>query len=1006
MTISNVSEHQFEDDIETGLIDSGWTSFKFQDYGYNANEAIATARLFAFNRRAYPKQWKKFLRVSGDSSENEFIRTFHQSVEDNGLLEVLRNGWKADGARFRVFELSPASALNQETHDRYAMNEFAVVRQFAYSPRNHNTLDAVLAVNGVPLVSLELKNKATGQSVDNAVIQYQTRRDPKERIFHFNQGILAYFALDADEVKMTTRLDGKDTHFLPFNQGSNGPGNDGGAGNPVNPDGYRTAYLWEDVLSVSTLTEIIQRYMKLEMKASDGVTPDKLIFPRYHQLDVVRKLVTDAKANGSGKNYLIQHSAGSGKSNSIAWLAYQLASTFNADNEPLFKSVIIINDRTVLDRQMQRTIESFDHKSGFVESIGDGKHAEDLKKAIESGTKIIITTLQKFPVIFDQVKTDPGSRFAIIADEAHSSQTGTAAKKLKVALMNEEDRLAEYAEIEGEEEAAELDAVDILADGLQPNMSFFAFTATPKQRTLEMFGTKTSTGEYRPFHTYSMKQAIEEEFILDVLQNYVTYKEAYRFASQAVNADAKAASSDAMKAIYRAKDLHEYVISQKVDIMVKYFLNVTKKKIHGKGKAMLVTSSRLAAVRYQQAFKQYLKVNNIDDIDVLVAFSGEVEDKNVTYTEPKMNLRPDGTRIAENQLKDEFNGSQYNFLIVAEKYQTGFDQPLLQTMFVDKKLHGVKAVQTLSRLNRTTAGKTDTFVLDFVNDRDDILKSFQPYYETTTLESGIDYQTIYTLQAKIAQYRLYNKSDVETLYELVHKGGKQNPGDLGRLYGLLKTALDGYNLLSEDVQDEIRVTLRKFNKVYDYVTQLIALQDLDLYKENLFIKYLLKNLPRPGQVHNDVSDQFSLEFYKLSKDVDGSIPLSNDGEVKLAPINGADAKPSEAPEDVLISELIERINSLYGEGLSDTDRVPREFVTHMLQMADNNEGLKDAAKSNTAEVFTGFSKDFFDEEALKVYEDSKDRLGKYNSLFSDEKLYKEVIGLISQTFYMKARQGA
>lgn len=1004
MAIVNVSERQFEDDVEQGLIDAGWKSVSFQNYEFDAQESISVKRLIDFNKENYSQQWKKLERIASDNAETVFLKAFHEHVHDRGMLDVLRNGWSALGAKFRVFELPPTNNLNQDTRLRYEANEFAVVRQFAYSPANHNTLDVVLAVNGVPLVALELKNKATGQTVTNAVVQYQNDRDPKEKLFKFNEGILAYFAVDSDEVRMTTKLAGKSTYFLPFNQGSNGPGNDGTAGNPSNPTGYSTEYLWKDVLSVQTLIEIVQRYMKLDMKASDGVTWDKLIFPRYHQLDVVRKIVSDVKHKGTGRNYLIQHSAGSGKSNSIAWLAYQLASAFNEDDEPLYKSVIIINDRTVLDRQMQRTIESFDHKKGFVESIGDNKHSEDLKNAIEGGTKIIITTLQKFPVIFNQVKTEAGSRFAVIADEAHSSQTGTAAKKLKVALMDEEARLAEYAEIEGEEEAAEIEATDILADGVQPNMSFFAFTATPKQKTLEMFGEKQVDGSFKPFHTYSMKQAIAEGFILDVLQNYVTYKEAYRFAEQAVDEDAYANPSDAMKAIYRAKDLHEYVISQKVDIMLDYFREVTKHKIGGKGKAMLVTSSRLAAVRYQQAFKQYIADHGIDDMDVLVAFSGEVEDEGLTYTEPQMNLRPDGTRIAENQLKDEFNGDHYNVLIVAEKYQTGFDQPLLHTMFVDKKLKGVKAVQTLSRLNRTAPGKTDTFVLDFVNDREDILNSFQPYYETTTLESGLDPQTIYTLQAKIEQYRLYNKADVEYLYELIHKGDSQKTDDLGRLYSALRQAVEAYNDLGEEIQDEVRVTLRKFNKTYEYVTQLMAIQDLELYKENLFVKYLLKSLPKPGQTHVDVTDQFQLAFYKLTEEEEGSIILDENGDGQLDPENGADARPAEAPEDILISDLIKSINDLYGENLKDSDRVPREFIKRMMDAAEEDETLKAAAKDNSVETFSSFSKQFFDKEAVEAYKDAQGDVDRYGELFSDKDLYEEVMRRISRTFYKKVRQ--
>ena len=588
-------------------------------------------------------------------------------------------------------------------------------------------------MNGIPVVSMELKCQFTGQDTSNAIQQYKFDRASKDTIFAFKERVLVHFAVDLANVYMTTRLEGDKTYFLPFSQGSNGAGRVGGKGNPTNQDGYDTAYLWENVLCKDRLLEIIQKYLHLETKRDSKtgeILSERMIFPRYHQLDVVTKLLTDVKENGAGRNYLIQHSAGSGKSNSIAWLAHRLSGLHDNNDEKIFQSVVIVTDRRVLDSQLQNTVYQFDHVEGVVVKID--KNAKQLKEAIENDAGIIITTLQKFPVIYKAVNAT-NKRFAIIVDEAHSSQTGDAAKKLKRALADTEEILKEYAEMEAQEEATRKDDEDrmldeLAAQGHQDNLSFFAFTATPKGKTLNMFGWKDEEGVYHPFHIYSMRQAIEEHFILDVLRNYMTYNMYYKII-KSIPDDPELDTTAGVKAIQKYETLHPHNISQKTAIMLEHFRNVTMHKLNGKAKAMVVTASRLHAVRYVQEFKRQIEEKGYADLDVLVAFSGEVVDDGESYTEEKINKTKDGETIKEKALPAAFHTDDFGMLIVSEKYQTGFDEPLLHTMFVDKPLSGVKAVQTLSRLNRTAKGKQDTFVLDFVNSAEDIKKSFEPFYE-------------------------------------------------------------------------------------------------------------------------------------------------------------------------------------------------------------------------------------------------------------------------------------
>ena len=924
--IEQTTEKRFEEDIETFFLSPAGGYTKGTDT-YDSKLGLYVSTLIDFVQRTQPKEWARFENANQVDPVRKFCLAFSSACDVEGILSVLRHGFKHRGIRFRVCYFKPESALNQTAATLWAHNKIECYRQWYYSTDSKKSVDMVLVLNGIPVFAFELKNQYTGQTVDNAKQQWMYDRDPREICFQFNRRILAFFCVDHTEVWMTTKLAGKNTYFLPFNQGSNGAGNDGGKGNPANPDGYPTAYLWENIFQKDSMMDIIQKFLNLQ----EGKT---LVFPRYHQLDVVRKLLADVKKNGLGRNYLIQHSAGSGKSNSIAWTAYRLASLFNADNKPVFSSVIVVTDRTVLDAQLQETISGFDHTLGAVETIGEDKNSKDLRNAINNGVRIIVTTLQKFPVIYQEVDEVAGRNFAVIVDEAHSSQTGNSALKLKAALANTEDALWEYAEIEGKNEE-ELDPDDklmkeMLVHGKHKNLSFFAFTATPKDKTLELFGTEYEDGSFHPFHIHSMRQAIEEGFILNVIQNYMTYDTCFKIAKTTEdNPDVPA--SRAAKVIRRYQELHPYNISQKSQIIVETFRETTRHKIGGRAKMMVVTSSRLAAVRYFHEVKRYIEEQKYNDVQILIAFSGAVQDGDTEYTEPKLNVRADGSHIAETQTKAEFHDN-FNVLIVAEKYQTGFDEPLLHTMIVDKKLKGVKAVQTLSRLNRTCAGKNDTFILDFVNKKEDILEAFQPFYQETTLSQEVNADLIYQTQKELRGFAIYSDTDVEAFAKEYFNTGKQDARAMGRMTSILKPVADRYNKKSTEERYQFRRQVRNLIKWYGYISQILRMFDKDLHKEYVFCSYLLNLLPSEAVSMIDLEGKLKLEYYKLQKTFEGSIELQETkGVYEPAKHKGAMGGDSKEPLD----EIIEKINEKFKGAFTDGDRVLLNAL-HTKLMADKN----------------------------------------------------------------------
>ena len=986
----DTTEKRFEMDIADFLLSPAG--------GYTGNHDVYDPRfglfpdtLCRFVQKTQPKEWARFVMQNQTEPERKFCLAFNNACDAEGLLSVLRHGFKHRGVSFRVCYFRPESGLNQTAANLYAKNEITCNRQWFYSADNHNSVDMVLAVNGIPVFAFELKNQYTGQTVENAKRQWMYDRDPREICFQFNKRVLGFFCVDQLEVWMTTKLAGKDTFFLPFNQGSNGAGNDGGKGNPANPDGYPTAYLWEQVFRKDSMMDILQKFIHLKNGKA-------LIFPRYHQLDVVRKLLADVRANGAGHNYLIQHSAGSGKSNSIAWTAYRLASLHDDENRPVFSSVIVVTDRTVLDAQLQETISGFDHTLGAVETIGEDKSSKDLRDAINEGRRIIVTTLQKFPVIYQEVDKAAGRNYAVIVDEAHSSQTGSSALKLKAALADTEEALREYAELEGKAEE-ELDLnnkllQEMLVQGKHQNLSFFAFTATPKAQTLEIFGTEWEDGSFHPFHVYSMRQAIEEGFILDVLQNYMTYATCFKIAKNTPE-NPELPESRATKIIRRYEKLHPYNISQKAQIIVETFRETTRHKIGGRGKMMVVTDSRLAAVRYFHAVKQYIAEQGYFTMDVLVAFSGSVKDGDEEYTEAGLNVRRDGSHISETQTKAEFHGDNFNILIVAEKYQTGFDEPLLHTMIVDKKLKGVKAVQTLSRLNRTCPGKVDTFVLDFANKQEDILEAFQPFYQETSLEQEVNADLIYQTQKELRGYAIYSDNDIDAFINVWKQLDKKD--GMGRMTSTLMPVAERYNLKNTEERYQFRRLVRSFLRWYSYVTQVVRMFDEETQKEYLFLGYLLGLLPADPVDPIDLDGKLRLEYYKLQKTFEGAIQLQKlDGQYVPAKERGGAAQYPRSTLD----EILEKINEKYKGNFTDADRVVIQTL-HDKLITDQK--LKDSARTTDPRIFTeSIFPNAFGNVAMESYMESQES---YSSLFEDQAKYNAVMSALAGMVYREMRSG-
>lgn len=957
--MSITTEHTFESALVQSLIEKG---------GYTLGDASTYSKelgffrdeIIRFLKASQPSRWAKIESVHGADVENRVLQRLYKEMDLRGSLDVLRNGFTDYGVRFQMAYFQPASGLNPDAVALYNLNSLKVYRQIYYSKDNKNSVDVLLSLNGVPVATLELKNQFTGQNVNNALKQYSTTRDNREILFAFKKRSLVHFAVDQDEVFMTTRLDGSKTYWLPFNKGYNK-----GKGNPPNKDGYRTAYFWEDILAKDSWLEIIQRFVHLQTEEiiSEGriYRKERLIFPRYHQLDSVREISKKVLEVGVGKNYLIQHSAGSGKSNSIAWLAYRLSSLHNQNDERMFDSVIVVTDRRVLDNQLQNTIYQFEHKTGVVQKID--KDSNQLASALGYGTNIIITTLQKFPYVVDKVGELPERRYAVIIDEAHSSQGGEASKKLKEVLTAKTLEDAANEEIDddysGDDFIREQIEASAQSRGQQPNISFFAFTATPKYKTLQVFGDKDEEGKPKPFHLYSMRQAIEEGFILDVLQNYISY-ELYFNLTKAIEDDPKFNKSKAAKAIGKYVSLHPHNLAQKTEVIIEHFREIVAKKIGGKAKAMLVCGSRLHAKRYFEEFKKYIQEKGYEnEIKVLVAFSGKVKDDNY----PDGVSEPELTGYGERELPEIFDTEEYKILIVADKYQTGFDQPLLHTMYVDKKLSGVKAVQTLSRLNRTCPGKEDTFVLDFVNDRQTILNSFQPYYEITSVTEDPDINHLFDLKQRLDQFQVYWESEINAFAQVYfNPATKMNSAkDQKYLYAFTDNAVDRFKGLDEEYQDEFKKGLRTWTNLYAFLSQIMPFTDVDSEKFYAYAKLLQTRLPKRDLSEViQLDDEIALEYYRLQKIKEGAIELTKNEDGGLSGITEAGLK-RQKEEEALLSEIIGLLNDRFGTEFEEADKL---FFDQIEAELLEDETLKLQAKANKLDTFKYAFDDKFIEKLI------------------------------------------
>ena len=932
----NTTERTFEQEIEWWLIEGAVKNNRYKKGNpadFDRTLALDKGAVLAFVKDTQPDIWHGLCKRHGSETvaEAEFFKRLNSELNARGMIDVLRHGLVDLGISVRLAFFKPGSGMNQSLSALYNKNVLQITRQVKYCLQNENSIDTVIFLNGLPIITIELKNPLTGQTYKDAIVQYETDRNPRELLLAFKKRAIVHFAVDTEQIWMSTRLRKLDTTFLPFNKGSE----DGGSGNPVAAGGdYRTAYLWKEVLQRDSILDILHRFVQV---SQDDKGKEKLIFPRYHQLDVVRKLVADVYAEGSGKNYLIQHSAGSGKSNSIAWLAHHLANLHDASDEVVFHSIIVITDRRVLDKQLQRNIYNMEHKPGVVVLVD--KNSKQLTTALNNGDKIIVCTLQKFPFVDIQKVSTTGKRFAIIVDEAHSSQTGDASKRMKeiladISLQGDEaieKKLHEFAVEEAKAEAEEKDIDEVIADemaahGQQPNLSFFAFTATPKQKTLEIFGQKTVDGKPEPFHLYSMRQAIEENFIFNVLENYTTYETYFQIGKKIAD-DPVYGKNLANKALGKYMSLHPHNLAQKAEVIIEHFRSQVQHRIGGQAKAMLVTGSRLHAVRYFFEFQRYIKKMHYD-LGILVAFSGTVKDKVSgeikEYTESNLNKYPDRENV------ENLDTAEYQILIVAEKYQTGFDQPLLHTMYVDKTLTGIKAVQTLSRINRTCPGKTETFILDFVNSREDIEKSFQDYFQTTGIAETTDPNVIYDIKNVLDSFMLYSDSEIDAFAKVFFKESKtQGNLDLAKLNGSIDPAVDRYNAMTE-VQDrsDFKNALTKFIRLYAFLTHIIHLGDENLHKFHAYAKCLLRKLPRDeAERIPDIGNDVMLQYYRVQKISEGPIVLVNeDGLLKQR--TSSSGLPLEDEKEAL-SAIIQNLNERLGTNFTEMDKVLEQFVQDM-----------------------------------------------------------------------------
>lgn len=927
---TNISEKGFETVFADHLVnDQGYI---FKDYNgvnrgdYDLTECVDTVALFDFLAQTQPDELAKLKQNYGVDYQKRFLARLQKEINQQGLLAVLRKGIKDLDCSFKLVYFLPNSGLNLQSQQLWALNSFIVTRQLYYSLQNNNSLDMVILVNGLPIITFELKNLLTGQTVKDSIWQYKNDRSSKEKLFQFER-CFVHFAMDTEQVFMTTKLADKATRFLPFNKGYNH-----GAGNPPVADGMRTSYMWEDVLTKSSLSRILENFIQLEVTEKDGKKNRNLLFPRYHQLDVVRKLLQESKVRGAGQKYLVQHSAGSGKSNSISWLAHQLAGLYGMDGVTnVFDSIIILTDRRVLDKQLGDTIKSFEQTKDLIVRVESGRQ---LKESLEQGKRIIVSTIQKFPVIVDTIGELAGNKFAIIIDEAHSSTGGETMATVNQTIQADQP--------EGEEFTDE----DVILETLQsrrmlPNVSYFAFTATPKNKTLELFGRPDEEGHPQPFHSYSMKQAIEEGFILDVLTNYTTFKSYYALQATA-DREKEFVVREANRQLKYFVENHSYPIEHKAKVMLEHFYSQVYLKglVGGKAKAMLVTNSRKSAIKYHFTFKKLIKERGYS-LGIITAFSGDVDLDGNKWNEGNLN------NFKSADIPSKFEESNYHILICANKFQTGFDQPLLQTMYVDKKLGGVTAVQTLSRLNRSCKDKEVVFVLDFFNSDEDIKLAFEPYYRTTILSQCSDPNKLHDLKSILDSFGVYTDYQVKDFAVRILKGEP-----VETLHGLLDSVVEKIKLLPKEDIDKFKDAAKSYIRFYGFISQIINFDVAAFEELYQFLKQLSKKLINLGTkeeiLSQSVLDSVDFDSYRNEKKV-SQVRIHLSGEESLSPVPTTNpSNKIEDPKD-LLENIVSEFNNRFGTDFKDEDKVKQiidSLSDEIVNSQDMTKTMQDADRSN------------------------------------------------------------
>lgn len=953
-----LSEYRFEEWIEKSLNNQGYTSRLYTEY--DKDLCLIIEDVIGFIKDTQKEEYEKLYSQFDTLTDSRICKTINDTIGKRGIVETLRKGISTWGCSFDLVYFEPRSGMNQDHIELFQKNRFVVVRQLYYSNKNKNSIDMVLFLNGVPIITMELKNQLTGQNLKNSEYQYRHDRDPKEPLLNF-QRCFVHFCIDNDVVSMTTNLNGNKTRFLPYNKGIS---------NPIVQGDYRTEYLWNEVLTPNSILDIIQNFLVVVEEndkdwddVSKKVIEKKfkvLIFPRFHQLEVIRNLQKTIKEEGVGHNYLIQHTTGSGKSYSIGWLSHTLTSLYRNrdDKKRLFDTIIVITDRKVLDRQLQKTLKDLQQTDGVVNPVD--LNSKQLQEYLEKGKDIIITTIQKFPVISETISKLKGHTFGIVVDEVHSSQSGESSKHLKKSLSVNEDEEEDF-------NYEDLIREEIESRGKQDHISFFGFTGTPKNKTMELFGRKTPDGRFVPFHSYTMKQSIHEGFTLDVLSNYTTYKRYFKVLQKDGKEDIELPEGKVKRELVNYVDTHPEVIRQKVSIILEHFVNHTSKVLSGKGRSMVVVRSRKHCVLFQEEMKKQMKQMNLP-YSCLVGFSGTIFHNGIENTETSLNI---SNGMVGNDIPTSLKEPKFRILIVSNKFQTGFDEPMLCSMYVDKKLGGVQCVQTLSRLNRTKTGKTETFILDFVNETEDIVSYFQPFYTTTELVGETEPDKLYDIEYKIETFQLFNQNKINEFCEEFYK--KTNTDE--KLHPIVDEVVEKWKKLdTEEQKEEFKSTIQSFIRLHSYISQITSFTEIRWEKLYIFLRFLNKKLPKKDGERLSITDTIDLGSLRIQYIGRDKLSLE-DKKGELEPMSDTGTKTQTEEEKELLSEIIKRINEVYGTELKEEDKVCLKSVGKKLF---NNTHLDSIVRGDNSH---DDKKDFF----ISTF---KDYIGDYYSERMD--FYKKV----------------